>query len=157
MCTEKYMRKEKVRTLCWSTYGAQLLCVESFAILLLFVPLIPVVCFMCWLTGADSVHICLVEIWGKKFSSTLPKSVELAVLAVNLWTVQSCTFLVISSLTGMFTHICIAAFWTRLGAYGESATRIQLFSIVLFNLVLKVSFIFPIVSQFEQILFIFQE
>jgi len=120
ICTDKYMRKKKVRTLCWSTYGAQLLCVQSFTLLWVFLPLIPLAGLMAWLAQVDSTRICLFQFWTKFFNSQVPNSVQLGVLAVNLWTALSATFLCLCSMTKLLFYLFIAAFWTRLGARGES-------------------------------------
>ena len=118
--TEKYMRREEMRKVCWSTYGAQLLCVQSFALIWLFLPLIPLVCFLCWLAEADSVHFCLFQVWPYLFRDPqVPRSVQLGALAISLWTDLCCTFIVLSSLTRALLYYCIAAFWTRQGARGE--------------------------------------
>jgi len=120
MSTEKHMRSKETRALSWSTCGAQLLFVETLAYIALCFPLILLACFFCWLVDADSVQICLIKMWTHFVCSPVPNSVQLFVLAVNLWTVLSCTFLVLSSITRILFCSCILAFWTRLGCKGES-------------------------------------
>jgi len=115
------MRSKKAQNFYWSTYGAQLFCVQAFILTWIFpFPLIPLVGFVGWLLDIDSVHICLVQIWAHFFGSQVPRMVQIGVLIVNLWTVVSCTFLILSSLTRLLFYLCITAFWTRLGAREKS-------------------------------------
>jgi len=107
------MRSKKARTFYWSTYGAQLLCIPAFTLTWLPLPVIPLICFLFWLLNADSVHISVAQIWTHFVGSQLPRSVGLVVLVLNILTVLSNTFLVISSLTRLLFYLCITAFWTR--------------------------------------------
>jgi len=116
ICTEKYLRSDQLRTLSWSNYGAPLLFVESLTYMKLCFPLFPLACFFCWLIDADSVQICLGKIWTHLACSPVPSSVQICVLAVNLWTVFSCTFLVLFSITRQAFCLCTFAFWSQLGA-----------------------------------------
>ena len=119
------MRIKEIRALSWSTYGAQLLFVETLTYMTLSFHLIPLACFFCWLLDADSVQICLVKIWTHFFHSPhVPMWVQICVLAANIWTVVICTFLVLFSITRQFFCSCVIAFWTRLGAKGESGSLI---------------------------------
>jgi len=121
MCIDKYLSSKKARNLCWSTFGTPLLCVQSFILIwVLAFPLTPLVCFLFWLLDADSVHICIFQIWTHFAHFQMPRSVELVVLAINLWTILICTFLAASSLSRLLFYLCVAAFWTQVGARATS-------------------------------------
>jgi len=116
----KYMRDRKDRTYCWSTYGTQLFSIQSFTLLWMFLPLIALVDFFCWLADSNPVFICLSHTWRLYFRCQMPQVFQLGLLVVNFWTVLSFTFLGLCSITRMAFFLLIAAFWTRLGAKGES-------------------------------------
>jgi len=120
LCTEKYMRNNKDRACCWSTYGAQLLCVQAFTFLWLSAPFIVLATFIGWLLNVDSLHICIVKIWTYFLSYQFPRVVQLGILMVNLWTIFCSMVYVLSNLTRLLLYACVTAFWLRMAAQEES-------------------------------------
>jgi len=115
------------RSVCWSNHGAHFFLIQSLAMISLFQVIIPTICCVFWIVHVDPLEIWLQHL-GCAFDFQLTSLVKAIIVILYIWTVVCCTFLVLCSLSRLLLYVCIAGFWTRIGARGESECLLKMFS-----------------------------